>query len=60
MDNTAIDVFLLDRNMEVLKSFSSVAECGKYLGLARSTVKRRIENGQHFVFEGGGVKLQLK
>lgn len=50
--NIGIGVFLTDKDNEVFKSFSQVAECVKYLGLARSTVKGRVENGQQFIFKG--------
>ena len=50
--NAAIEVFLMDKGNEVLKSFSSVAECANYLGLTRFTVKRRADNGQQFIFKG--------
>lgn len=53
MDDSAISVLLLEKDGEVLKSFPlrTVAECAKYLGIARSTVKRRAENGQQFIFK---------
>lgn len=46
VDNSAISVLLLDKGGERPGSFLSVVECAKYLGIARSTVKRRAENGQ--------------
>jgi hypothetical protein len=51
VDNSAIGVLLVEKDGEVLKSFPSVAECAKYLGIARSTVKRRVENGQQFILK---------
>lgn len=51
VDNSAISVLLLDKDGERLESFLYFAECAKYLGIACSTVKRRAENGQQFIFK---------
>jgi hypothetical protein len=49
VDNKNITVTLVKG--EVFKSFSSIAECAKYLGIARSTVNNRALNGTYFLYK---------
>lgn len=49
VDNKNITVTLVKG--EVFKSFSSIAECAKYLGIARSIVNNRALNGTYFLYK---------
>jgi hypothetical protein len=51
VDNKNITVTLVKKSGEVFKSFSSIVECAKYLGIARSTVNNRALNGTYFLYK---------
>jgi hypothetical protein len=48
--NSAVSILLVDANTdETIKSFLSLAECARYLGIARSTVNNRALKGKSFL-----------
>ena len=53
------EVQLLDNEGNIIKVFPSFTECGKYLGIAKSTVSDRIKKNKYFKFDNNLVSLRL-
>ena len=50
-----VEVGIQDINGLVLKRFSSLSECAKYLGVTQPTVKNRLNKKQYFLFDNNLV-----
>lgn len=51
------EVQLIDDQGNILKTFKSLTDCAKFLGVAKSTVSDRLKNNHYFKFENKLVKL---
>src|SRR4051794_33376517 len=53
------EVQIIDNQGNILKTFNSLTDCGKFLGIAKSTVSDRIKKNHSFKFANSLVSLKM-